>query len=79
MVPWDVIDATATRVANDQSSEFVEKFGVFDTNLMESMLSVGDDIDGGICEKIFVFIFIFILNFFFFDRPNIFVNNNGPC
>jgi len=51
IVPCDVTDATAIRVARDQSSDLAGKFDVLETYLRESMLSAGDVIQGGICRK----------------------------
>lgn len=48
IVPCDVMDVIAIRVAIDQSSFLGEKFGVFEINFKESVLSTGDIIDGGI-------------------------------
>lgn len=48
MVPCDVIEANAIRDANDQSSLRGDKFIGFVTYFIESILSVGDVIDGGI-------------------------------
>ncbi|KYQ58404.1 hypothetical protein ALC60_02825, partial [Trachymyrmex zeteki] len=45
IVPCDVTDATAIRVARDQSSDLVGKFGVLETHLRESMLSAGNKLD----------------------------------
>lgn len=50
-VPWDVTDATAIRLAKDQSSGLGVKFVAFEINLIESMLSAGDAILCGICKE----------------------------
>jgi len=51
IVPWDVTDAIAIRVARDQSSDLDGKFCVFEINFRESTLSAGDVIHGAICKK----------------------------
>lgn len=48
IVPWELIDAIATLVANDQSSALGATKPVVETNFEESILSAGDTRDWGI-------------------------------
>lgn len=55
IVPCDVTDAIAIREARDQSSDLGGKFGV-EINFIESILSAGDAIDGGICKRHYFYV-----------------------
>ena len=61
IVPCDVTDAIAMRVARDQSSDLGGKFGVLEINFKESVLSAGDVIHGGICKEHKIILTLFFM------------------
>lgn len=80
IVPCDVTDAIAIRLTRDQSSVLDGKFGVFEINFKESILSAGDAIHGGICKEHNYFYASFmkydIKNYFYQLQQYIYANSS---